>query len=113
MSNLVYLLFDHTIRELENERASTLERQRILEERHQRELENEKAAAAKSTRLFEEIVRREMENEREAILVRMRSLEESFQRESQLAMSWRSRSESLETECARLNEFVLSKKKIS
>ena len=63
------------------------ERTRILEERHQRELEDERAAAAE----------------------RIRNLEERLQRESQIVLSHESRSQSLEAENSRLNEFVLLK----
>ena len=87
MCNHVYLLLDRTCRHLDNERAASLEKMRILEERHQRELEDERAAAAE----------------------RIRNLEERLQRESQIVLSHESRSQSLEAENSRLNEFVLLK----
>jgi hypothetical protein len=109
MCNRVYLLLDCTCRQLENERAASLEKTRILEERHQRELEDERAAAAERTRILKERLQRELENEREAAVERIRILEERLQRESQIVLGLESRSQSLEAENSRLNEFVLLK----
>jgi hypothetical protein len=52
ISNTVYLLLDHTCRQLENGRSAALERIRMLEERHQQELEKGRAAAAERTRIM-------------------------------------------------------------
>ena len=109
MCNHVYLLLDRTCRHLDNERAASLEKMRILEERHKRELEAERAAAAERTRILEERLQRELKNEREAAVERIRVLEERLQRESQLVLSHESRSQSLEAENSGLNEFVLLK----
>ncbi|RLM84321.1 uncharacterized protein C2845_PM04G04350 [Panicum miliaceum] len=76
------------IEKLENERAASLEKTRILEERHQRELEDERAAAAERTRI----------------------LKERLQRESQIVLSLESRSQSLEAENSRLNEELENEK---
>ncbi|PUZ68690.1 hypothetical protein GQ55_2G049300 [Panicum hallii var. hallii] len=98
------------IEQLENERAASLEKTRILEERHQRELEDERAAAAERTRILKERLRRELENEREAAVERIRILEERLQRESQIVLSLESRSQSLEAENSRLNEELENEK---
>jgi hypothetical protein len=70
---------------LEKERATALERTRMLEEKHHQELENEKAAAAK----------------------RIRIIEENLQKESEIATSARNQIRSFEEQNAILNEFVL------
>ncbi|PVH63548.1 hypothetical protein PAHAL_2G052800 [Panicum hallii] len=98
------------IEQLENERAASLEKTRILEERHQRELEDERAAAAERTRILKERLQRELENEREAAVERIRILEERLQRESQIVLGLESRSQSLEAENSRLNEELENEK---
>ena len=103
------MLLDRTCRQLDNEKAASLEKTRILEERHQRELEDERAAAAERTRILEERHQRELEDERAAAAERIRNLEERLQRESQIVLSHESQSQSLEAENSRLNEFVLLK----
>ncbi|OEL26135.1 E3 ubiquitin protein ligase DRIP1 [Dichanthelium oligosanthes] len=92
------------IEQLENQRAAALESARILEERHQQELENERATAAERTRILEERLQRELEDEREAVRKSIKFLEERLKEESQIAMSTRSRSLSLEAENSRLYE---------
>ncbi|XP_039799095.1 uncharacterized protein LOC120664125 isoform X2 [Panicum virgatum] len=98
------------IEQLDNERAVSLEKTRILEERHQRELEDERAAAAERTRILEERHQRELEDERAAAAERIRNLEERLQRESQIVLSHESRSQSLEAENSRLNEELENEK---
>ncbi|KAG2632099.1 hypothetical protein PVAP13_2NG062700 [Panicum virgatum] len=98
------------IEHLDNERAASLEKMRILEERHKRELEAERAAAAERTRILEERLQRELKNEREAAVERIRVLEERLQRESQLVLSHESRSQSLEAENSGLNEELENEK---
>lgn len=92
------------IEEMENEKATALERTRILEERFRRELENEKAAAAERTRILEEMHRRELENERGATVERVRDLSERLQRESKIAQTTTRRNKALEVENAKLHE---------
>jgi hypothetical protein len=93
---------------LEKERATALERIRMLEERHQQEVENARvSAAAERTRMLEERYQQELENEKAAAAKRIRISEENLQKESEIATSARNQIRSFEEQNTILNEFVL------